>query len=226
MRCYIPFLATSHHRRFCSGFESSCLHFPLVIYLISSSTRSGLTCLPEPSSVVLSLVLFFRAALALVRSIFTTHTHTRSRSRRSFYNMIHVKWGRDILHFPIPPLNTPLGKLRADLAEYTHLPVGSFKLVYKGAVMKEDTAPCTSLSFSLSCGLVLNKAKIVCHWKKYRRINSRKTRRSRSSVGIRSRLKNRVRLHLYLRQPSKRQRRLHRRRRRVRLWRFEPSWGG
>ncbi|KAF8555290.1 hypothetical protein OG21DRAFT_1411020 [Imleria badia] len=55
--------------------------------------------------------------------------------------MIHVKWGRDVLHFPIPPLNTPLGKLRADLAAYTHLPVGSFKLVYKGAVMKEDNAP-------------------------------------------------------------------------------------
>ncbi|KAH0827419.1 hypothetical protein J3R83DRAFT_4078 [Lanmaoa asiatica] len=59
--------------------------------------------------------------------------------------MIHVKWGRDVLHFPIPPLNTPLGKLRADLAAYTHLPAGSFKLVYKGAVMKEDTAPRASL---------------------------------------------------------------------------------
>ncbi|KAI9572271.1 hypothetical protein HD554DRAFT_2015691 [Boletus coccyginus] len=55
--------------------------------------------------------------------------------------MIHVKWGRDVLHFPIPPLNTPLGELRADLATYTHLPAGSFKLVYKGAVMKDDAAP-------------------------------------------------------------------------------------
>ncbi|KAF9233027.1 hypothetical protein BU15DRAFT_54408 [Melanogaster broomeanus] len=55
--------------------------------------------------------------------------------------MIHVKWGRDVLHFPIPPPNTPLGKLRADLAEYTHLPPTSFKLVHAGAVMKDDSAP-------------------------------------------------------------------------------------
>ncbi|KAF9222727.1 hypothetical protein BS17DRAFT_179145 [Gyrodon lividus] len=55
--------------------------------------------------------------------------------------MIHVKWGRDILHFPTPPPNTPLGKLRADLAEYTHLPPTSFKLVHAGAVMKDDSAP-------------------------------------------------------------------------------------
>ena len=93
-------------------------------------------------------MLLFRAAFALVRSIFveyTPRTHTRSRPRRSFHDMIHVKWGRDVLHFPIPPPNTPLGKLRADLAAYTHLPVGSFKLVYKGAVMKEDAAPRASL---------------------------------------------------------------------------------
>lgn len=99
------------------------------------------------SSVTLSLVLLFRAVLALVRSIFSEYnSRTYTRSRRAFSNMIHVKWGRDVLHFPIPPLDTPLGKLRADLAAYTHLPVGSFKLVYKGAVMIEDTAPCTSRS--------------------------------------------------------------------------------
>ena len=108
--------------------------------------------------VALSLVLLFRAALALVRSVFIDHTPgahrplTRTRStrpiqfpRRSFHDMIHVKWGRDVLHFPVPSLNTPLGKLRADLAAYTQLPVGSFKLVYKGAVMKEDSAPCAFL---------------------------------------------------------------------------------
>ncbi|KAF8838803.1 hypothetical protein BDN67DRAFT_970937 [Paxillus ammoniavirescens] len=55
--------------------------------------------------------------------------------------MIHVKWGRDVLHFPIPSPNTPLGKLRADLAEYTHLPPTSFKLIHAGAVMKDDSAP-------------------------------------------------------------------------------------
>ncbi|KAI6045980.1 hypothetical protein EDC04DRAFT_2864894 [Pisolithus marmoratus] len=55
--------------------------------------------------------------------------------------MVHVKWGRDVLHFPVPPSNTTLGKLRADIAEYTHLPPSSFKLVHAGAVMKDDFAP-------------------------------------------------------------------------------------
>ena len=87
-------------------------------------------------------MLVFRAVLALVRSIFVEYTpRTPTRTRHSFHHMIHVKWDRDLLHFPIPPLDTPLGKLRADLAAYTHLPVGSFKLVYKGAVMKDDNAP-------------------------------------------------------------------------------------
>lgn len=55
--------------------------------------------------------------------------------------MIHVKWDRETLHFPVPPPETKLGKLRTDLAEYTHLPLGSFKLIHAGAVMKDDSAP-------------------------------------------------------------------------------------
>ncbi|KAG2096954.1 hypothetical protein BD769DRAFT_1369242 [Suillus cothurnatus] len=58
--------------------------------------------------------------------------------------MIHVKWDRETLHFPVPPPETKLGKLRADLAEYTHLPLGSFKLIHAGAVMKDDSAPLTA----------------------------------------------------------------------------------
>ncbi|KAG6335311.1 hypothetical protein ID866_3774 [Astraeus odoratus] len=54
--------------------------------------------------------------------------------------MIRVKWDRNVLHFPLPPANTPLGKLRADIAEYTQLPEESFKLVHAGAVMKDDHA--------------------------------------------------------------------------------------
>ncbi|KAG9316286.1 hypothetical protein JVU11DRAFT_2316 [Chiua virens] len=69
--------------------------------------------------------------------------------------MLHVKWGREVLHFPTPPLNTPLGKLRADLAEYTQLPVGSFKLVYKGAVMKEDTAPLSTYNLTENATIFL-----------------------------------------------------------------------
>ncbi|KAG2150903.1 hypothetical protein DEU56DRAFT_778998 [Suillus clintonianus] len=58
--------------------------------------------------------------------------------------MIHVKWDRETLHFPLPPPETKLGKLRTDLAEYTHLPLGSFKLIHAGAVMKDDSAPLTA----------------------------------------------------------------------------------
>lgn len=54
--------------------------------------------------------------------------------------MIHVKWNRETLHFPLPPPDTKLGKLREDLAEYTHLPLSSFKLIHAGAVMKDDYA--------------------------------------------------------------------------------------
>ncbi|KAL4074230.1 hypothetical protein V8B97DRAFT_1931338 [Scleroderma yunnanense] len=55
--------------------------------------------------------------------------------------MIHVKWDREVLHFPVPPPDTPLGRLRADIEEYTQLPPSSFKLVHAGAVMKDDQAP-------------------------------------------------------------------------------------
>ena len=89
-------------------------------------------------SVVISLVLLFRAAVAQIRALF------RTQPRHSFEAMIHVKWDREVLHFPTPPPNTTLGRLRADIAEYTQLPKSSFKLVHAGAVMKDDQAPCTS----------------------------------------------------------------------------------
>ncbi|KAG6378271.1 hypothetical protein JVT61DRAFT_13983 [Boletus reticuloceps] len=69
--------------------------------------------------------------------------------------MIHVKWDRDVLHFPLPPLTTPLGQLRADLAAYTQLPVESFKLVYKGAVMKEDGAPLSTYKLKENATIAL-----------------------------------------------------------------------
>ncbi|KAJ3559667.1 hypothetical protein NM688_g192 [Phlebia brevispora] len=52
-----------------------------------------------------------------------------------------VKWGRERLHFPLPPPDTKLAVIRQQLAEYTQLPANSFKLVHAGAVMKDDNAP-------------------------------------------------------------------------------------
>ncbi|CAL1707697.1 unnamed protein product [Somion occarium] len=52
-----------------------------------------------------------------------------------------VKWGRERLHFPLPPPNAKLAAIRKQIAEYTQLPENSFKLVHAGAVMKDDNAP-------------------------------------------------------------------------------------
>ncbi|KAI1796500.1 hypothetical protein LXA43DRAFT_987945 [Ganoderma leucocontextum] len=52
-----------------------------------------------------------------------------------------VKWGRERLHFSVPPPDSKLGELRKQIADYTQLPSGSFKLIHAGAVMKDDSAP-------------------------------------------------------------------------------------
>lgn len=45
------------------------------------------------------------------------------------------------LHLSLPPPDTKLGAIRRSLAEYTHLPEHSFKLIHAGSVMKDDSAP-------------------------------------------------------------------------------------
>ncbi|KAI0356121.1 hypothetical protein OH77DRAFT_1478090 [Trametes cingulata] len=52
-----------------------------------------------------------------------------------------VKWGRERLHFSLPPPTAKLAQLRHEIAEYTQLPEHSFKLIHAGAVMKDDNAP-------------------------------------------------------------------------------------
>lgn len=42
---------------------------------------------------------------------------------------------------PFPSSDTTLGQLRQQLSEYTAVPVDQFKLVYGGAVMKDNNAP-------------------------------------------------------------------------------------
>lgn len=43
--------------------------------------------------------------------------------------------------FDLPPPTTPLSAIRESVANYTHLPRDGFKLIHKGAVMKDDNAP-------------------------------------------------------------------------------------
>jgi len=52
-----------------------------------------------------------------------------------------VKWGRERLQVPLPPLDTTkLSTLRQTLSELTHIPPNGFKLIYAGAIMKDDDA--------------------------------------------------------------------------------------
>jgi len=50
------------------------------------------------------------------------------------------------LYIPVPPSRTTLGEMRLAIAECTHLPPNSFKLIHSGAVMKGDAFPITALS--------------------------------------------------------------------------------
>ena len=45
------------------------------------------------------------------------------------------------IEVPFPSSDTTLGQLRQQLSEYTTVPVDQFKLVYGGAVMKDNNAP-------------------------------------------------------------------------------------
>jgi hypothetical protein len=45
------------------------------------------------------------------------------------------------LQIPLPPLDTKLAALRQTLSEHTHLAPNAFKLIYAGAVMKDDDVP-------------------------------------------------------------------------------------
>ncbi|KAJ7703040.1 BAG domain-containing protein [Mycena rosella] len=55
--------------------------------------------------------------------------------------MVNLRWNADRFQFDLPALTTPLGVIRKSVADYTHLPLDGFKLIHKGAVMKDDQAP-------------------------------------------------------------------------------------
>ncbi|GBE81424.1 hypothetical protein SCP_0311530 [Sparassis crispa] len=66
-----------------------------------------------------------------------------------------VKWGRERLHFSLPPPDTKLSAIRAELAEYTQLPPDSFKLIHAGAVMKDDNAPISTYGIKRNSTIAL-----------------------------------------------------------------------
>jgi hypothetical protein len=85
-------------------------------------------------AVVLILALVFIVLLLLYLAKLSTTRHPSTMS-------VNVKWGRERARFDLPDPNTILGTIRMSIADYTHLPLHSFKLVHAGAVMKDDNAP-------------------------------------------------------------------------------------
>ncbi|KAF7315530.1 BAG domain-containing protein [Mycena indigotica] len=53
--------------------------------------------------------------------------------------MVNVHWNRERYTFPLPPPETPLKAIREAIANITHLT--DFKLIHKGAVMKDPETP-------------------------------------------------------------------------------------
>ncbi|KAF8210450.1 hypothetical protein K438DRAFT_157080 [Mycena galopus ATCC 62051] len=55
--------------------------------------------------------------------------------------MVNLKWNSERFSFDVPPPDTLLSVIRASVADFTSLPRDGFKLIHKGAVMKDDNAP-------------------------------------------------------------------------------------
>lgn len=68
---------------------------------------------------------------------------------------INVKWGRERLQIPLPPPDTKLSVLRQTLSEHTRLPPNAFKLIYAGAIMKDDNAPLSTYNIRSGGTLLL-----------------------------------------------------------------------
>ncbi|BGP32791.1 hypothetical protein JCM10296v2_004575 [Rhodotorula toruloides] len=65
----------------------------------------------------------------------------QSRKSRDDHGVVEVQWGREKLRVPLPPPNSPLSTLRATLYNQTGVPPSHQKLIYAGAVLKDDLSP-------------------------------------------------------------------------------------
>ncbi|KZT57795.1 hypothetical protein CALCODRAFT_452682 [Calocera cornea HHB12733] len=66
---------------------------------------------------------------------------------------VTVKWGKEKLRVPLPPLETPVSEFRKVISDATGLPPDGFKIIYSGAVLKDNTAPLSA--FGLKPGRTL-----------------------------------------------------------------------
>lgn len=95
-------------------------------------------------------------ALVLVVSIILSLAYFRGLFGQDKKSMsINVKWGRERLQIPLPPPDTKLSVFRQSLSEHTRLPPNAFKLIYAGAVMKDDNAPLSTYNMRSGGTLLL-----------------------------------------------------------------------
>ncbi|GAA5934811.1 uncharacterized protein JCM15063_003074 [Sporobolomyces koalae] len=60
------------------------------------------------------------------------------------FGVVEVQWGREKIRVPLPPPASPLSALKAALYNITGVPPSHQKLIYSGAVLKDDLAPMTA----------------------------------------------------------------------------------
>ncbi|KIK67233.1 hypothetical protein GYMLUDRAFT_135904, partial [Collybiopsis luxurians FD-317 M1] len=57
---------------------------------------------------------------------------------------LNIKWGKERTSYQVQDPSIPLSDLKIFVAEWTHLPLDSLKLIHSGAIMKDDNAPLSS----------------------------------------------------------------------------------
>ncbi|GAA5992313.1 hypothetical protein JCM10908_000419 [Rhodotorula pacifica] len=68
----------------------------------------------------------------------------REQRAKDDHGEVEVQWGREKLRVPLPPPSSPLSHFRATLYNMTGVPPSHQKLIYAGAVLKDDLLPMSS----------------------------------------------------------------------------------
>ncbi|GAA5897944.1 uncharacterized protein JCM6883_000869 [Sporobolomyces salmoneus] len=69
---------------------------------------------------------------------------TNATGAKDDFGVVEVQWGREKIRVPLPPPSSPLSTLKAALYNITGVPPTHQKLIYSGAVLKDDLAPLTA----------------------------------------------------------------------------------
>ncbi|KZO98970.1 hypothetical protein CALVIDRAFT_525911 [Calocera viscosa TUFC12733] len=86
-------------------------------------------------------VLLLAVAGVVARLLFPPQPGVRREKARKGMMEVTVKWGKEKIRVPLPPLETPVSEFRKVLSDATGLPPDGFKIIYSGAVLKDNTAP-------------------------------------------------------------------------------------